>query len=153
MSTPAAMDGKATAASPEPSGGRGCMTVYYDGSCPLCSAEVGVYKRARAAEPGLALVFTDVSRADATHAPDLPRDRAMARFHVRRPDGSLASGAEAFLALWGGLEGWRHLARVQRIPGATRVLETLYRAFLVFRPAMTGAARRMGRWRASTKSS
>jgi hypothetical protein len=50
----------------------------------------------------------------------------LARFHVQRPDGQLLSGAQAFLALWTALPGWRWLARIGRVPGAVWLMERLY---------------------------
>lgn len=69
--------------------------VYYDGGCPVCSREIGFYKRRMASAE---IDWRDVNRADA--APDLSREDALARFHIRQADGALISGARAFLALW-----------------------------------------------------
>ena len=54
------------------------LSVYYDGACPLCRAEIAHYRRCRGAE---ALSFVDVS----TTAPSegLSCRQALARFHVR----------------------------------------------------------------------
>ena len=79
-----------------------CMTVLYDGDCPLCRREIAVYQGLAAREP---VRWVDVS-APGTDLPD-ERSTLMARFHVQREDGSLLSGAEAFLALWARLPGWR----------------------------------------------
>ena len=68
--------------------------VYFDGACPLCRREISFY-RSRV-EPG-AIEWVDLSAEDGTEvAPDLDRKRALARFHVRLPDGRLADGARAF---------------------------------------------------------
>lgn len=101
--------------------------VYYDGACPVCSREIANYRRAEGAE---ALRFVDVSQADATMAPGLTREAALARMHVRRPDGSMASGAAAFAALWSALPGWAWLGRVAGLPIVAPVLELGYRGFL-----------------------
>ena len=69
------------------------LTVYFDGSCPLCRAEIGHYRKQRGAET---IAFVDVSDADVPLACGIDRDAAMARFHVRESDGRLLSGAEAF---------------------------------------------------------
>jgi predicted DCC family thiol-disulfide oxidoreductase YuxK len=122
------------------------LTVYYDGSCPLCRAEIDHY----ASEPGAAaLCFRDVSAADAEPGPGLTRGEAMARFHVRRADGTLLSGADAFVGIWRVLPRWRWAARAASLPGAMTVLEAGYRLFLPVRPALSrmvaAVQRRRGR--------
>jgi len=109
------------------------LTVLYDGACPLCRREIGLYQGMQAHAP---LCFADVSDAAQALPPGTTRDQLMARFHVRRPDGQLLSGAEAFLVLWATLPGWRWLAVVGRLPGALWVMERCYRGFLVVRPSL-----------------
>ncbi|WP_426147863.1 demethoxyubiquinone hydroxylase family protein [Polaromonas sp. DSR2-3-2] len=108
------------------------LTVLFDGACPLCRREVGVYQ---ALEPAQPVAWLDVSEASAALTPE-DRARYLARFHVRRQDGSLLSGAAAFVALWRVMPGWRWLARFAMLPGVTPVLEQLYRGFLRVRPGI-----------------
>ncbi len=103
-----------------------CATVYYDGACPVCSREIAHYRRQRGAE---SLRFVDVSQGG-DPAPDLSREAALARMHVRLPDGSLRDGAAAFAALWRSLPGWRWLGRIASLPGIAQALELGYRGFL-----------------------
>ena len=72
-------------------------TVYFDGSCPLCRAEIAHY---RGADRGAALCFVDVSEKDTSLPNGLTRQQAMERFHVRAADGQLLSGAAAFVEVW-----------------------------------------------------
>lgn len=109
------------------------LTVLYDGACPLCRREIGVYKNMR---PNTPLCFADVSDAAAALPPGTTREQLLARFHVRRPSGQLISGAEAFIALWATLPGWRWLALAGRLPGALWTMERCYRGFLKVRPSM-----------------
>jgi len=109
------------------------LTVLYDGACPLCRREIALY---RGGCGDVALRFADVSDDAVALPPGLTRDAALARFHVQRADGQIVSGAQAFLALWSVLPGWRWLARVGRVPGIARLIEHTYRGFLVFRPAL-----------------
>lgn len=104
--------------------------VYYDGGCPVCSREIAHYRTRRGAER---LAFVDVSGAG-DPAPDLPREAALARMHVRRADGQLVSGAAAFAALWRALPGWRWLGRIAAWPGVAQCLDISYRGFLRLRP-------------------
>ena len=108
-----------------------CLTVLYDGSCPLCRREVGVYQGLQPSQP---IAWQDVSRADATLPGGGQRHTYMARFHVQQADGTVLSGAAAFVALWATLPGWRWLAKLAALPGATASMEWLYCRFLVVRP-------------------
>ncbi|MEM8627267.1 MAG: DUF393 domain-containing protein [Pseudomonadota bacterium] len=106
------------------------VTVYYDGACPLCRREIGVYQRA---ETGDRVAFVDVS-GDGSPPDGLSRDAALARFHVKTADGTLHSGATAFTKLWGEVPGWRWLGRLVALPGIRHLAEASYRGFLVIRP-------------------
>lgn len=119
--------------------GADTLTVLYDGACPLCRREIALYRDLPARAP---LCFADVSDG-ATPLPDgaPPRDTLLARFHVQRADGTLLHGAAAFVALWARLPGWRWLAVLARLPGATAAMEAAYRGFLRVRPAMQRLAR------------
>lgn len=109
-------------------------TVYFDGACPLCRAEIGHYQRQDRAG---ALCFVDVSDAGAVPPAGVTRDRAMARFHVRARDGRVVSGAAAFVEVWRRLPGWHWAARAASLPGALAVLELGYRLFLPARPFLS----------------
>ncbi len=106
-------------------------TVYFDGSCPLCRAEISYYRRADRAGT---LCFVDVSEPTAVKAEGMTCASAMARFHVRASDGRLLSGAAAFVEVWSGLPHWRWVARAASLPGALTALEVAYRMFLPVRP-------------------
>ena len=108
------------------------LTVYYDGACPLCTAEVDVYRKSAGAE---GLMFVNVSELG-TVAADLDRENALKRFHVRLSDGTLVSGASGFGHLWLALPAWRWLGRVVLLPGVLQLTELVYRCFLVVRPAL-----------------
>ncbi|MFZ9759451.1 MAG: DCC1-like thiol-disulfide oxidoreductase family protein, partial [Burkholderiaceae bacterium] len=71
------------------------------------------------------------------------RQVLLARFHVEKSDGTRLSGAEAFVAMWSRLPGWRLLAWVARLPGVTTILEVLYRVFLKLRPVLQTIAHRL----------
>jgi 3-demethoxyubiquinol 3-hydroxylase len=119
------------------------LTVFYDGGCPLCRREIGLYQGLCATE---AVRWHDV-HAQAPDPAVLSSAQAMARFHVRDAQGQLFSGAAAFVVLWRALPGWRWLARVAALPGALPLMEWSYRGFLRVRPTMQRAARAMERRR------
>ena len=76
------------------------LTVLYDGACPLCRREIGVYRSLRPTAP---VCFADVSDPASQLPSGTTREQLLARFHVRGSDGQLLSGAQAFLALWAAL--------------------------------------------------
>ncbi len=109
--------------------------VFYDGSCPLCTAEIGVY---RAQDTKGALTLIDVSQS--TDLPDgLTQAAVMARFHVMTQEGRVLSGAAAFVEVWRALPGWRWLARLSDLPGVLWLMERAYRGFLPIRPYLSRA--------------
>ena len=106
-------------------------TVYFDGSCSLCRAEIGYYRRK---DEDRALCFVDVSKTNAEPPEGISQERAMRRFHVRASDGHVLSGAAAFVEIWIRLPRWRWAARAASLPGALFALEWGYRLFLTVRP-------------------
>ncbi len=122
------------------------LTIYFDGSCPLCTAEIGHYRKQDAESR---LCFLDISQADQTIEPDLSKAQAMTRFHARRSDGELISGAAAFVIIWRLLPRWRWAARIADLPGVMSLLEFGYRLFLPARPILAHAVSAMKTWRRS----
>ncbi len=123
---------------PTPTDACAALTVLYDGACPLCRREVGVYRQLIPLQP---VRWLDVSDPDAVVPAGGRRETYLARFHVQRDDGVVLSGAAAFVALWSALPGWRWLARTATLPGITPLLERAYRGFLHLRPALQQLAR------------
>jgi predicted DCC family thiol-disulfide oxidoreductase YuxK len=119
-------------------------TVYFDGSCPLCRAEIGYY---RCKDQNGGLCFVDISETCAVPPEGITQERAMQRFHVRASDGRLLSGAAAFVEVWARLPRWRWAARAASLPGALIVLEWGYRIFLPGRPLISHFfGRALGLW-------
>ena len=107
---------------------RATLTVYYDGACPLCSREIASYRRRSGAET---IDWIDVARCNPEAlGPGLERDAALARIHVREPDGTLVDGAAAFAALWQRLPAFAWLGRIAHRPLVLPLLEYAYSAFL-----------------------
>ncbi|MEM7268441.1 MAG: DCC1-like thiol-disulfide oxidoreductase family protein [Pseudomonadota bacterium] len=101
--------------------------VYYDGACPVCRREIAVLQRALG-DPAIA--WTNV----AERAPKgMDQAELLARFHVRRVDGRLVSGAAAFLALYAGSRRLRPVVRLLERRPFIWGLEAAYRGFLSIR--------------------
>ncbi|MEL7481693.1 MAG: DUF393 domain-containing protein [Pseudomonadota bacterium] len=117
------------------------LMIYYDGSCGLCSAEIRHYRGYAASQH---FSFVDVSEPNAELGDDLTAVKAISRFHVRKADGQLVSGARAFTAIWQELPGWRLAARIATLPGLIHLMEIGYRAFLPVRPLLSRIAMWLG---------
>ena len=111
-------------------------TVYFDGSCPLCRAEIGYYQRK---DQYSALCFVDISETGGIPPEGITQESAMKRFHVRASDGRVLSGAAAFVEVWTRLPRWCWAARLAGLPGVTPLLEVGYRLFLPIRPYLSKA--------------
>lgn len=117
------------------------LTVFYDGACPLCRSEIGLYRKCGGAER---VAFIDVATVSAGDvAEGLDKSAALARFHVQTADGQLHSGAAGFAQLWITLPGWRWLGRLAQLPGIGSVAEVIYCGFLVVRPGIQWFWRRV----------
>ncbi len=111
------------------------LVVFFDGGCPLCEREIGVYRRA--SEGNANVVWSDVNSDHTTFPENLSREAALKRFHVLVNESSratLLSGAEAFTALWKHIPGWTWLGRIGSLPFLLPILELMYVAFLQVRP-------------------
>jgi predicted DCC family thiol-disulfide oxidoreductase YuxK len=95
-------------------------TVIYNGACPVCSREIGVY-RARAEGP---VTFVDLNETDLGRF-GLTPDAAARRLHVVE-DGRLLAGVDAFRALWRATPGFRWLATVAGWPGVRQAAGAVY---------------------------
>lgn len=116
------------------------IRVCFDGSCPLCRTEISIYQDLKPSTP---IEWLDVSTEGASLPEGLSKSTLMSRFHVTRADGEVLSGARAFVALWSRLPGWRWLSAFGRVPGVLPLMETVYRGFLVIRPLIQWAFRRL----------
>lgn len=107
-------------------------TVYFDGACPVCSREIAMYRR----QPGAEQVgWVDVTACDAAAlGTGLNRDAALARLHLRRADGTLVSGAAAFIGLWASLPRTAWIARLLDHRPIVALLDLGYTIFLRLRP-------------------
>ena len=110
---------------------RSPCTVYFDGLCPVCSREVETYQQLRG---GDAINWVDASRCDAAElSTGLDRAYALRRLHVRSADGTLLSGAAAFVEIWRHLPAFAWIARVCSNRYALALLDFVYGRFLVMR--------------------
>jgi len=121
------------------------LTVYYDGTCPICGWEIDLYAKMRGGER---IRWLDIATADdEALGPGLDRQEALGKFHVRDARGTLVSGGRAFVEIWDRLPAMGWAARLGRTGPGRRVLERAYRVFLRILPTLRrwmGARKRPG---------
>jgi predicted DCC family thiol-disulfide oxidoreductase YuxK len=105
-------------------------TVWYDGSCPLCTTEIAMMRRL---DWRGAIVFIDVVDEKANRP--LDRSLLLARLHCSE-DGQILSGAAAFAAMWRAIPLLRPIGLLARNRWVLNGLERLYILFLRFRPKL-----------------
>ena len=115
------------------------ITVFYDGSCPLCAREIDFYKRRKGAET---VNWFDVSRCESDKiCSDLTKEHALARLHVRKADGQLVAGGKAFAHLWAALPQFRFMGCVFLTRPFVWCLDGAYDIFLRIRPRLQAMVR------------
>ncbi|MEM7561414.1 MAG: DUF393 domain-containing protein [Pseudomonadota bacterium] len=116
------------------------LTVYYDGSCPLCLKEIGYYQRKDHKD---FVHWIDASSCVPSElGDDLERSEAMRRFHVRDSKGSLISGGKAFAEIWKVIPGFQRLGELTSSKPAAAMLDLIYAGFLKLRPSVQRLYRR-----------
>lgn len=96
------------------------VEVIYNDTCPICSREVTLYKKAT----DDTVIYHGLSDADLQRF-GLDADSAARSFHVVQ-DGKLISGVAAFAILWDKIPRLRWAARLVRAPLLAPVVEWLY---------------------------
>lgn len=111
------------------------LTVWYDGDCPICTAEIGLMRRLDRAS---AIAFVDLSLPGAC-----PTDRnaRLARLHAQVRGGPMVAGAAAFVAMWRVVPALRPLAALASPPPVLWFLERAYGLFLRVRPVLQAFVR------------
>ena len=101
-------------------------TIYYNGACPICRHEIGLYSRS-AKKQSAPLRFIDISTAPGslTRA-GISDDNLRRRLHTRLPDGRIVSGLDSFIEIYSHLTHFRWLAVVLRLPGLRHLAALAY---------------------------
>lgn len=105
------------------------LTVFYDGGCPVCSREIGHYRRMAGGDK---LIFVDIS--DPGFDPKRygrTLEEFMTEMHAMDSSGSIYRGVDAFRALWQGLPVslYGELGGVLGLPGIHLLARIGYRIF------------------------
>ncbi len=100
-------------------------TVFYNGACPICSAEIAHYR----ALPN-DLDWVDVRAEPDRAAPWLDADSAIRRLHTLTVDGRLLAGVDAFIAMWERIPRYRLAAKIVRLPVIRQIGIAVYEGVL-----------------------
>ena len=109
------------------------LTIYFDGACRVCSAEMEHYRRK---EHGGRLLFVDISSPEfRPRKPGPSLADFMARMHVQDAGGRFFTGVEAFQVIWRACpEPWLHqAARLLNLPGIKQCARLGYALFARYR--------------------
>ena len=108
------------------------LTVFFDGSCPICSKEINFYKMRAGADE---LSWVDVSDEEISiPIQTRSREELMARFHVLSSSGELVSGGAAFAELWASLPAFKIFGKIFKLPILRYLIDVGYDMFLTLRP-------------------
>ena len=108
------------------------LTVFFDGSCPICSKEINFYKMRAGADK---LSWVDVSDEEIPiPIQTRSREELMARFHVLSSSGELVSGGAAFAELWASLPAFKIFGKIFKLPILRYLIDVGYDIFLTLRP-------------------
>lgn len=113
------------------------VTIWFDGSCPLCRREIALMRRLDRRQ---AIEFVDVAASDGGAGCPVDRADLLARLHARENDVML-SGAAAFAAMWRAIPLLRPIGLTARNRLVLALLERGYLAFLRVRPRLQRLAR------------
>ena len=110
------------------------LTVYYDGTCPICHWEIGLYAGMKGGERISWLDIWTISESEL--GVGLTRPEALGKFHARLMDRRLVQGGAAFVEIWSLLHAMRWAAKLGRTAIGRRVQEVAYRVFLRVLPLL-----------------
>ena len=103
------------------------VIAYYDGLCLICVREMKVYERRGQGR----VVLQDVN---GEIPDDVDREKALAALYLRKSDGTLVDGWDAFIAIWERSPGFGWLAALTRPAIIKWPLDKIYRFLAPYRP-------------------
>lgn len=106
------------------------LTVFYDGSCRVCSGEMAHYRKMK---HGGRLLFIDISAPDfEAEGYGISHRQFMEQMHAIDQNGRIFRGVDAFRAIWQAFPDspiFRLLSRLLALPGISGISRIAYRAF------------------------
>lgn len=107
------------------------ITVFYDGSCSLCSREINHYRKIA---PAGVFAWVDITRdPEPLTKLGYRLQDGLRQLHTRDDQGRMHRGIDSFLLIWQHLDRWRWLAGLVRLWGIYHVAALCYRLFARWR--------------------
>lgn len=107
------------------------ITVFYDGSCSLCSREIRHYMRIA---PSDTYSWVDISSTpEPLNKLGYTQEDGMRLLHAQDNDGTIQIGVAAFICIWKKLPYWRILAPIASAPIISPILDACYLKFANWR--------------------
>ncbi len=108
------------------------IQVYFDGLCHLCSREIDHYRKQIGSQK---IQFADITAPDFDpEKAGLDPIRVHQEMHVRKSDGSLTVGVDAFITIWESLPRYHFAARLGKKALPHALLTAGYHVFARVRP-------------------
>jgi predicted DCC family thiol-disulfide oxidoreductase YuxK len=115
------------------------LTVYFDGLCHLCSREINHYRKNAFAER---LRFVDITESQFNPTQEGVDPFAVHRsMHVKRPNGDIIDGVDAFIEIWRTLPGYLWLAQTVSLKPVHALAKLGYSVFAKIRPLLPRKSR------------
>ncbi len=119
------------------------LTVFYDGSCHVCSTEMFVYMRK---DHGGRLEFVDISDPGFNpHDYSSSLDDFMAQMHAIDRSGTVFRGVDAFQAIWRAFPGVPWFRFLAALTGFPLIRQLACLAYRIIRPLEEISAQKEGR--------
>jgi uncharacterized protein (TIGR01777 family) len=101
-------------------------SVYYNGACSVCRAEMSHYaRRCEAAAAPVSFIDSSI-QYDALVEYGLRSEHLKRRIYLKSPNGQILSGVAALTRLWEQTPGYHWLSRVVSLPIVQPIAEVLY---------------------------
>jgi predicted DCC family thiol-disulfide oxidoreductase YuxK len=113
------------------------VTVWFDGDCPLCVAEISLIRSLDRRAGRIAFV-------DLMGEGTCPLDRGdmLAKFHAQESGKDIVSGVEAFGVMWRNVTPFQPLGWLTLVPPVRWIMGLLYVQFLRVRPQLQSFIRK-----------
>jgi predicted DCC family thiol-disulfide oxidoreductase YuxK len=96
-------------------------TLYFDGTCPLCSKEISLLKKLSKDQ----LIFADIQNISSTDTQLPSREALLRRLHLRLMNGEWLVGLDANVAVWSYTK-YGFLFKILRWPLIGHIADRIY---------------------------